>query len=152
MSVAGSGVGALLHGAQDDGGAGRARQAREFLEHDVGIEPAGGARDQAHERRAFERRLVRHSPANAHAFSDSSTRSQAIAPSRTSVRRGPRASTIVEGAPPGVGPASITSDLRIERDLAERRRHRSPAARPLRFALVAVTGAPHASASARATG
>ena len=45
---------AFLHRAQHDLGAGGSRQTFQFVEGEIGIDVARGARDQADERRAFE--------------------------------------------------------------------------------------------------
>ena len=147
----------LLQHAQHDGGAGGRGEAGQLVERMFGIELTGRAAEETDERGAFTAGRRGRAPARrggvksgrrAHHWSDFSTRSHAIAPARTS--RGPCASisTIVDGGPPGHGPASSSKSI-SSRPRRARSAPVTAGASPDRLALVAVTQKPK-SARARA--
>ena len=130
----------LLQHAQHDLRAGGLGQAGELVERSLGVEPPRAAGDQADERRALARRATARSQRMPERLSHE------IAPARTSRGSAPVTSTIVDGGPPGVGRHRAADRSRVaERRARPRPDRRSPAA-PLRFALVAVSGRPHARA------
>src|SRR6266568_8982612 len=73
-----------------------------------------------------------------------------MAPARRSRTVSPDTATMVLGTPPGAGPASRTSSSRA-RSAADSSPTAAGGGSPARFALVETSGAPAASASARAT-
>ena len=99
------GLGPLLQHAQHDLGAGGFGQPRELLERAFGFHAPGAAGDQPDKRRPLG---ARH-PRCAHA----STASHETAPGRTSRGSSPVTSTIVEGGPPRVLPASSSRSIRV---------------------------------------
>src|SRR5262249_8151437 len=110
-------TGAFLQQPQRDLGAGGEREPFQLDETLLRLGAMLGIGDQADQRRALRYRshvVSRILPrilmiaADSHHWSDDSTRSQGRMPARTSVGCGPYTSTIVEGAPPGVTPPSIT--------------------------------------------
>jgi hypothetical protein len=109
------GLGPFLKHAEDDFGAGRFGEPRELVERPLGIEPLGTARNQPDERCP----LAAGAPAAAGpgvpiypSRRHDTTVSHGITPRRT--RRGSPVdtSTIVEGRPPSVFPASSTMSTR----------------------------------------
>ena len=88
-NVAGSGLAPFLQHAQHDVGAGRGGETGELVERMFGIEVAGRAVEEADERRTLARARARSigKPKCASLAANSSTRSHAIAPARTSTGR-----------------------------------------------------------------
>src|SRR5439155_4853257 len=78
------------------------------------------------------------------------TSSHAMAPARSSRGSFPPTSTIVDGGPPGVGPASSRRSI-FSPSARATSSGLAGAASPLRFALVAVSGRPQARQSWRVT-
>ena len=108
-------LGPFLQHAQDDRCARRFGQAAQFVERAFGIEPLRASGDETDERGALGSCHSRSSHAR--------TSSQPMAPARTSTGAGPVTSTMVEGGPPAVKPASSSTSMRF-RSAARRRRDR----------------------------
>ena len=100
-------LGALLQHAQHDRRAGGRRQAGQFVERMLGIEVTGSAVEQTDKRRALLsiRRGRSRGRMTCHC-SDFITRSHGTAPARSERRPSASNAMIVDGAPPGAGPAS----------------------------------------------
>src|SRR5262249_6456079 len=124
----------LLEHAKNDVGAGGLREAGELFERALGVEPPRSSGDQPDERCAFATGYVARTPCMS---------SHRIAPARTSRGSAAVTSTIVDGAPPGVRPVSISRSTRSP-SVRSTTSGSSVAGSPLTLALVAVMGRPAA--------
>src|SRR5262249_44465296 len=132
----------LLQHAQHDARAGGLGEPGQLFEGALRLEPPRSAGDQADERRPLDRRYScrRHACTSCHA----------MAPARISRGSSPAPSTMVDGGPPGVRPASTSTSIvspRARTTLSGS----SVGGSPVRFALVAVSGTPQAPQSAVVT-